>query len=73
MRTIAITIPEKLLARIDRLAEGNRSLVFREAVTRYLTQREREAADARDHEIILRHRRRLAREAAALVRAQAKL
>ena len=70
MRTIAITIDEALLARMDRLATGNRSLVVREAVAQYLTRREREAAETEEDAILRRHRRRLARETAALVRVQ---
>jgi len=72
MKTIAITIDEALLARLDRFKAANRSLVVREAVAQYLAGFEREAEDAREHEIFRRHRSRLAREAAALVRAQAK-
>lgn len=71
MKTIAITIDEDLLARLDRLDGGNRSLMVREAVAQYIVRRERETADAHQQEIIRRNRRRLAREAAALVRAQA--
>jgi len=72
MKTIAITIDEGLLARVDRLADGNRSLVVREAVAQYVTRREREASEAEELAVIRRHRRRLSREAAALVRAQGK-
>jgi len=72
MKTIAITIDEDLLGRVDRLACGNRSLVVREAVAQYVTRRERETAEAHEDTVIRRHRRRLAREAAALVRTQAK-
>jgi len=72
MKTIAITIDEALLARMDRLGEGNRSLMVREAVAQYIVRREREAEEALEDAVIRRHRTRLAREAAALVRAQAK-
>jgi len=72
MKTIAITIDEALLARMDRLGEGNRSLMVREAVAQYVVRREREAAEAEEDVVLRRHRRRLARETAALVRAQAK-
>jgi metal-responsive CopG/Arc/MetJ family transcriptional regulator len=71
MKTIAITIDEALLDRMDRLGDGNRSRMVREAVAQYVTRREREATEAEEHAILRRHRRRLAREAAALVRAQA--
>jgi len=72
MKTIAITMDEALLVRMDRLGEGNRSLLVREAVAQYIVRREREAEEAREDAVIRRHRGRLAREAAALVRAQAK-
>ena len=73
MKTIAITIDEDLLTRVDRLNAGNRSLVVREALTHYLTRLEREASEAREDAILRKNRRRLAREGAALIRAQAKL
>ena len=72
MKTIAITIDDALLERMDRLGGRNRSLMVRDAVTQYVGRREREAAEAAEDGVIRRHRRRLAREAAALVRAQAK-
>ena len=72
MKTIAITIDEDLLARMDRLGGGNRSMVVREAVAQYIVRREREAAEIEEDAVIRRHRRRLGRETAALVRAQAK-
>jgi len=72
MKTIAITIDEALLERMDRVAAGNRSLVVREAVAQYVTRREREAAETEEDAALRRHRRRLARETTALVRAQAK-
>ena len=71
MKTIAVTINEDLLARVDRLGGGNRSLLVREAVAQYLTRREREASEAGEDEVLRRNRRRIARETAALVRAQA--
>ena len=70
MKTIAITIDEGLLARMDRVGDGNRSLVVREAVAQYVTRREREAAETEENEAIRRHRKRLARDTAALVKAQ---
>jgi metal-responsive CopG/Arc/MetJ family transcriptional regulator len=70
MKTIAITIDDALLERMDRLGGGNRSLMVREAVAQYVTRREREAAEMEEAVVIQRHRRRLSREAAALVRAQ---
>jgi metal-responsive CopG/Arc/MetJ family transcriptional regulator len=77
MRTIAITIDEEVLARLDRLAgraggRANRSRVIRQAVSEYVSRLEREAGDAREAAVVRRHRGRLAREATALVREQAK-
>ena len=79
MRTIAITIEEDVVDRIDRLvagrggAGGNRSRVIREAVREYLLRVERAGEEEREKEIFKRHRSRLARQAAALVKEQAKL
>ena len=72
MKTIAITIDEDLLARMDRLGDRNRSLLVREAVAQYVVRREREVAEAAEDAVIRRHRRRISREATALVRAQEK-
>jgi predicted transcriptional regulator len=55
MKTIAITIDEAPLARMDRLADGNRSLVVREAVAQYVSRREREAAEVEEDAVIRRH------------------
>jgi metal-responsive CopG/Arc/MetJ family transcriptional regulator len=77
MKTIAITIDEDILDRIDRLVAsgdgpGNRSRVIREAVREYLTQIERVAEEAREREIFRRNRKKLATQAAALVKEQAR-
>ena len=77
MKTIAITIDEGTLGRVDRLASkgrtrSNRSRVIRLAVQEYVSRVERQAADEEEHAILHRHRDRLARQAAALVRSQAK-
>jgi metal-responsive CopG/Arc/MetJ family transcriptional regulator len=78
MKTIAITIEEDMLARVDRLAgpsaksARNRSRVIREAVREHLSRRERLAEDEREAAIVRRHAGRLAREAAVLIREQAK-
>ena len=79
MKTIAITIEEGTLSRLDRLVasgaagSANRSRVIRAAVDEYLTRLERAARETREREAIKRHARRLARETAALVKEQAKL
>ena len=78
MKTIAITIDESMLNRVDRLAARrdqsgtNRSQVIRQAVREYVSRVERVAEEEREAAIIRRHGRRLARQASALVREQAK-
>jgi len=78
MKTIAITIDEDVLERLDRVAQigggrgFNRSRIIRTAVRDYVTRLERELDDAREAAIVRRHRGTLARQAAALVRQQAK-
>ena len=78
MKTIAITIDEDMLERLDRFAGRsgkagtNRSRVIRQAVRDYVSRLERLAEDEREAAIVHRHRGRLARQARALVREQAK-
>ena len=78
MKTIAITIEEDILARIDRLAGKHgggtrkRSHVIRTAVREYLTRVERLSEEERESEILRKHREKLARQTAALVKDQAK-
>lgn len=79
MKTIAITIDEETLEGVDRVAgrkrtgeSTNRSKVIRTAVREYLARLERLVEEDREREILKRHSGRLARQAAALVRAQAK-
>ena len=78
MKTIAITIDERTLERLERLGrqEGrsgrNRSKLIRDAVSDYLARLERASDDEREAAIVRRHRARLARQAAAAVKAQAK-
>ena len=72
MKTIAITIDEETLARVDREGGKNRSSVIRDAVREYLARRERAADVKREDRVVRKHRVRLAREGSALVRAQAK-
>ena len=67
-----------MLNRVDRLAARrdqsgkNRSQVIRQAVREYVSRVERVAEEEREAAIIRRHGRRLARQASALVREQAK-
>ena len=78
MKTIAITIDDDMLNRVDRLAQRtglarkNRSRVIRLALRDYVSRVERLAQDEREAAIIHRHRGRLAQQANALVRQQAK-
>jgi len=78
MKTIAITMDEGTLERVDRLvalggpASQNRSQLIRQAVHDYVARIERLADDEREGAIVRRHRGRLARQASALVREQAK-
>ena len=73
MKTIAISIDGDMLRRIDRLSVGvNRSQLIRKAVQDYLTHLERIAEEEREREIFKRNRRRLERQAIALVKEQAK-
>jgi metal-responsive CopG/Arc/MetJ family transcriptional regulator len=75
MKTIAITISDDDLKRIDRLTEEvsrNRSDLIREAVRQYLARIEGLAEAEREARIFKKHRSRLARQAAALVKEQAR-
>jgi metal-responsive CopG/Arc/MetJ family transcriptional regulator len=79
VKTIAITIDEDTLDHVDRVASrkrtgesANRSKIIRTAVREYLARLERLADEDREREILRRHAQRLARQTAALVRAQAK-
>lgn len=78
MKTIAITIDEAMLERVDRLAghhgdTPNRSKIIRKAVGDYLARLEQRAEEERERDVFRRHRGRLHRQAAALVTEQAKL
>ncbi len=78
MKTIAITIDEDLLQRIDSLVAVNaaaarsRSQIIRLAVKEFVARLERLAEEEREREIFRRHRQRLARQADALVKEQAR-
>jgi len=79
MKTIAITIDDHMLQRIDHIVIGNgvtrrnRSQIIRQAIQEYLERMERLVEEEREREIFQRHRQRLARQATALVKEQAKL
>lgn len=78
MRTIAVTIDEPTLKRVDRLMANNtlpwksRSEVIREAIQQLMSHLERAAEEEREKEIFRRSRARLNRQAAALIKEQAK-
>lgn len=78
MKTIAMTIDEPTLKRIDRLMDKDevpwksRSEVIRHAVQQFVAHLERADEEEREREIIRRHGARLNRQAAALIKEQAK-
>lgn len=79
MKTIAVTIDEPTLERLDRVANDksaawkNRSEVVRQAVQELLSRLETIAEEEREREIFRRNRTRINRQAAALVKEQAKI
>ena len=76
MKTIAITLEEDMLRRIDEITEGlaagNRSQFIREAVSERLRRIDRISEEEREKEIFSRNRQRLKRQALALIKEQAK-
>jgi metal-responsive CopG/Arc/MetJ family transcriptional regulator len=78
MKTIAITIDDETLDRIERMSgrgtekARNRSQLIRDAVKDYVSRLERAANDQREAAVVRRHRTRLTRQATAAVRSQAK-
>ncbi len=78
MKTIAITIDEDVLDRLDRVASGrgqartNRSRLIRDAVREYVSRLERLTEEDREGAIVRRHRKRLSLQARALVHDQAR-
>lgn len=78
MKTIAISIDNDTLHRVDSLIENNsvswksRSEVIRQAVRQFVETLERRAEEERESKIFRRHASRLNRQAAALVKEQAK-
>jgi len=71
MKTIAITIEDTVLQRIDKVA-SNRSEFIRKAVDEYLGEIERIDEEACEREILRRNRDKLHRQAIALIKEQAK-
>jgi len=78
MKTIAMTIDESTLKRIDRLMANetvpwkSRSEVIRHAVQKLIKDLERASEEEREREIFQRHGARLNKQAAALIKEQAK-
>jgi predicted transcriptional regulator len=77
VKTIAITIDDDTLERVDRLAGtsdrrgGGRSRLIRQAVREHVDRLERLAEDVREAAIVRRHRTHLDRQVRALVKQQA--
>ena len=78
MKTIAITIDEKTLERIDRLKAAantpfrSRSEVIRQAAQEFVSRLERLTEEDRERDIFRRNRQRLDRQARELIKEQAK-
>ena len=77
MKTIAITIEEGMLSRIDELGKkdrsaGNRSKFIRDAIRNHLARIERMNEEQREREIFKRNRAKLHQQAVALIKEQAK-
>ena len=77
MKTIAITIDEGTLKSVDELIAHsehlrNRSAVVRTAVQEFAKRERQRQTEEREREILRKHRRRLSRQARALVAEQAR-
>lgn len=78
MKTIAITIENDTLESIDEFARksprrgGSRSGIIRMAIREFLTKQRQRDREAQEQEIFKRHRKRLERQARALISEQAK-
>ena len=78
MKTVAITIEEDTLRRIDEAAartgrpSTNRSQFIRDAIKDYLARIEKESEEEREREIFKRNRSKLHRQALALIKEQTK-
>ncbi len=78
MKNIAVTIDEPTLKLLDDLAAAvgrsrSRSALVRIAVREFAEREQRRRLEARENQIIRQHRKRLARQARALVTGQARL
>ncbi len=76
MKTIAVTIDETTLQLLDKLLvaspqRSSRSALVRTAVREYAERERRREVEVYEREIFHKHKKRLARQAQALVAAQA--
>jgi len=77
MKTIAVTIDEETLTRIDELTASSdrfasRSALVRDALAAYVAREERLVEEQRERRLIRKHRRSLNEELEALVAEQAR-
>ena len=77
MKTIAVTIDETTLKLLDELTTASpwlrsRSAVVRTAVREFAERERQRDIGVREHEILRKHRKRLARQARALMAEQAR-
>lgn len=77
MKTIAISIDTTTLEKVDRLVRTssrlpNRSTAIRLAIREFAERELQRQSEAREREILHRHRQRLTRQARVLVREQAR-
>jgi metal-responsive CopG/Arc/MetJ family transcriptional regulator len=76
MKTIAITIDEPTLSSVDRMASQqgmNRSEFMREAVQEYVALKEMETEEEKERKIFRKHKKKLKKQIAILIKEQAKL
>ncbi len=77
MKTIAISIDEGTLEKVDQLVRSsarlrNRSTTIRLAIREFAERELQRQSEEQEREILRHHRRRLARQARVLVREQAR-
>jgi metal-responsive CopG/Arc/MetJ family transcriptional regulator len=76
MRTIAITIDERTLNNVDRIASRqgmNRSEFMREAAQEYVALKDLEAEEEKERKIFRKHRKKLKKQTSILIKEQAKI
>lgn len=77
MKTIAISIDEATLSLLDGLADSasrhrNRSALVRTALREFVERKRNHEIEAKESEVFRKHRKRLARQARALIAEQAR-